>query len=1305
MHRRPAAVTAAAAKAAGAKAATARPPSAAARGAAAAMAPPAATMAAPADPSASIRVPVAETVAGRTFRYVQLPNRVRAVVVQDPAAAFGAVAAVVQAGYLSDGEAAVSAAAAAAAPAPAPAATPTPPSSPLPLHGLAHFLEHAVHLGSAHFPDEAEYKQHLAKHAGSSNASTSAATTRYHARCASAGLRGAVRRLGAALAEPLLRAESLAREVDNVHAEYSRNRNSDARRALQLRRASLGAPLSGFSTGSIETLRDAPAAAGVDVPAAMRELWRAAYVAEGVTAAVVGPQPVEELEAMVREGFASVRASASAAAAEEEEQMEEEEEGGAGARAPYTTPRVGPPGSGRTLAASCFPGGAMARLVRVAPMRELRELDLTWHVPYSTLGEPAAAAPGAAAPVASAAVAPWAWAAHVVGHEALGSAAELLKRQGLITELTAGVGEDVRLSAASPLLRGSTGSGGPSSPSSSSSPPPLPHDTGLMTWHVSVDLTAEGDARAPYVAATVHRAVELLRAASEDEWRRTWEHARACAELRFEHRDRTEALRLAQGLAASAAHYPPSALLSGPALYEGPFDAGACRAFLARLETPGALVVTHTSPAFRGEAQSTERWYGARHASEELPEAWLAAMRAHAAVDAAGADDGGAPPAAGDDPLAPRRGELFLPRDAPWALPQDLALREPTAATSAAPSSGGQQKATNDDPPVRRPELVFGSPGLHCWHALDAARFGVPKAQYRVRLVTPATYSAGPKAAVAARLMARVLSDVLEPELYDARVAGTSLELSTELDGLSLTASGFSDVLPRLLERALSAARALTLEQVERRFARVAGALRRDLLNWTKSNPQSHAEYAAERLLQPGKHHAEELLRELCGLGGGGGDGGDVFAAAAAREEQEEEEVAAEGDGEARRRRQRQQFAVTPADVLALCRAVFGAGGGGGGDGSAPADRPPERAPLHVDALLYGNLSRDEAAAVAASLERALAPPGIPSAAEEGGASWPALPVVDLSSVPRQEAAAAAAAAAAPPLYLRVANPNPSNANHAMLMVTQLPPPPPPPPVAGGGEGRSPASLAADAEEDEEYDGDDDEAHARQAALLDLFVQASSKACFHELRTVRRLGYSVSLYSASYGGGGRPAAARSPAAVDAVDGGGDGDGNQDPVRPRPIRHLCIRVQSPSTEPAALAAAAAEWLSGFRAALRAMPDDDLRAHLESLRARYLEPARSLADAAARAWRPLRGSRRDFAWRERKARAAGRLGREDLIAFYDAHLDPAASAALVVMVEGAKAAAKGEEEEEEEQGARAAGGGLRPPPLPATRVFGC
>ena len=47
------------------------------------------------------------------------------------------------------------------------------PSRPAQVPGLAHLLEHAVHLGTARYPDPKDYKAFLSQHGGSSNASTS----------------------------------------------------------------------------------------------------------------------------------------------------------------------------------------------------------------------------------------------------------------------------------------------------------------------------------------------------------------------------------------------------------------------------------------------------------------------------------------------------------------------------------------------------------------------------------------------------------------------------------------------------------------------------------------------------------------------------------------------------------------------------------------------------------------------------------------------------------------------------------------------------------------------------------------------------------------------------------------------------------------------------------------------------------------------------------------------------------------------------------------------------------------------------
>jgi secreted Zn-dependent insulinase-like peptidase len=82
--------------------------------------------------------------------------------------------------------------------------------------------------------------------------------------------------------------------------------------------------------------------------------------------------------------------------------------------------------------------------------------------------------------------------------------------------------------------------------------------------------------------------------------------------------------------------------------------------------------------------------------------------------------------------------------------------------------------------------------------------------------------------------------------------------------------------------------------------------------------------------------------------------------------------------------------------------------------------------------------------------------------------------------------------------------------------------------------------------------------------MCDLFVQMSSKAAFHELRTRQRLGYSVALSSSSLH--------------------------------RQLA-LVLRVQSPGTSPDAIAAAVRGWCGGFREQLLGLAQEKLDSHKE------------------------------------------------------------------------------------------------------------
>lgn len=79
------------------------------------------------------------------------------------------------------------------------------------------------------------------------------------------------------------------------------------------------------------------------------------------------------------------------------------------------------------------------------------------------------------------------------------------------------------------------------------------------------------------------------------------------------------------------------------------------------------------------------------------------------------------------------------------------------------------------------------------------------------------------------------------------------------------------------------------------------------------------------------------------------------------------------------------------------------------------------------------------------------------------------------------------------------------------------------------------------------------------SVLSDLFVQMSSKAAFHELRTRQRLGYSVHL-------------------------GGSSLQRQ--------LGVVVRVQSPSVNPGVIAGAVRGWLGAWRGELVALADEKL-----------------------------------------------------------------------------------------------------------------
>ncbi|MGM0694287.1 MAG: insulinase family protein [Pseudomonadota bacterium] len=175
------------------------------------------------------------------------------------------------------------------------------------LAGLAHFLEHMLFLGTDAYPESDAYQAYLSRHGGSHNAFTAPHDTNYFFDIEPDALPGALDRFSRFFIAPLFNADRLESERNVVHSEYKARLRDEGRRAKDVLDQLLNPdhPTTGFSVGNRETLADRP-----EGEPSLRErvidFYETHYGANVMHLAVVAPQPLDALEAMVTERFAEV---------------------------------------------------------------------------------------------------------------------------------------------------------------------------------------------------------------------------------------------------------------------------------------------------------------------------------------------------------------------------------------------------------------------------------------------------------------------------------------------------------------------------------------------------------------------------------------------------------------------------------------------------------------------------------------------------------------------------------------------------------------------------------------------------------------------------------------------------------------------------------------------------------------------------------------------------------------------------------------------------------------------------------------
>ncbi|WP_422409290.1 MULTISPECIES: insulinase family protein [unclassified Endozoicomonas] len=224
------------------------------------------------------RVVVKSPADDRDYRFVELDNGLKALLISDPDTDKAAAAVDVKVGSFQD------------------------PDNRL---GLAHFLEHMLFLGNEKYPEVDGYFEYIRANGGSANAYTADTRTNYFFDINSDKLRPALDQLAQFFVSPTLDPAYVDRERNAVDSEYKLHANEDGWRLMTAQNATSNPahPRSRFNIGSLETLANEDG----------RSLWKdlkrfhdAYYVAENIGVVIYGRESTDVLENWLKESFAGV---------------------------------------------------------------------------------------------------------------------------------------------------------------------------------------------------------------------------------------------------------------------------------------------------------------------------------------------------------------------------------------------------------------------------------------------------------------------------------------------------------------------------------------------------------------------------------------------------------------------------------------------------------------------------------------------------------------------------------------------------------------------------------------------------------------------------------------------------------------------------------------------------------------------------------------------------------------------------------------------------------------------------------------
>jgi secreted Zn-dependent insulinase-like peptidase len=287
-----------------------------------------------------------------------------------------------------------------------------------------------IFMGSDKYPEENAYDSFVETHGGFCNAFTEGESTTYEFDIDSEHFASALDIFAHCFISPKLSDSSADREILAIDNEFHLAEMNDEARCQEVycaccARATPNHFFSRFSWGNLHSLKEVPASLGIDTHKELRKFYETHYRPNRMKLVLISPYSMDVMYDMLSSAFGPWVDTAPTACAPSSRSSSD-----SGSSAALSTARgiscISTSGA-ISLQGFAMPFfGERPSLARFQPIKNHHRLDVYWPIDAAN---PAIHYRRKCAECV----------AHLLGHEGPGSAVSLLKKSGLITELSAGV--------------------------------------------------------------------------------------------------------------------------------------------------------------------------------------------------------------------------------------------------------------------------------------------------------------------------------------------------------------------------------------------------------------------------------------------------------------------------------------------------------------------------------------------------------------------------------------------------------------------------------------------------------------------------------------------------------------------------------------------------------------------------------------------------------------------------------------------------------------------------------------------------